>query len=125
MLPSSAPKYYEIPDKLSISRSSNIVDIQNKETEDGTYIGMEYENRKVVCSSVDGDKSNFNFLESSLAIYFRKTNTEVVNTRAILKALNDLRSLYSKFYDLTIKSGLYKDNVDPIKEFLHWNRGDA
>lgn len=124
MMANSAPKYYTIPDKLSISRSSNIVDIQNKETTDGSYIGLNYSDGKVIGTSVNGNNQRMDFLETSLSIYFRKGNENIVKVNSILKELNNLRSLYYKFYDLAIKNGLYSTDVESIKELLHFNRKD-
>lgn len=122
MLTGSAPKYFNIPSKLNISRSSNIVDIQNKETNDGSYIGLTYSDGKVIGSSIGGENKRFDFLESSLSIYFRRGNENIVKVNSILEELNNLRSLYSKFYKLGIESKLYTTDVEPVKELLHYNR---
>ena len=127
------PKYYEIPDSLTITRSQNIIDIQNRVTNDGSYLRISFENGRLQGKSVvsmDGSEENnlnMDFLETTAAVYFRKGNENLVPVSEILGELNNHRALYREIFNLAIGNkgnGPFVDDPELIKDLIAFDRGD-
>lgn len=122
-----SPTYYNIPSNITISRSQNIVDVQDRETRTGEYLDVfNHDGRLFIRTKDKQDK--IELFESTPSFYFRRlANESIVPVVKITDTLEDISALYKEVFDLikpNNKDSLFKEHIEEIKELLSLDRSN-